>query len=214
MRPVKDLNVDAQSVLIVDDTPANIRLLTVHLEAHGLTVSVAHDGAEGVMRAQIDKPDLILLDVMMPGMDGLSACRMLIQDPATADFPVIFMSALSDTGSKICGFKAGGVDYLTKPFQMEEVLARVSTHLSLRRLQRQLAAQNEELQRQIEVRKHMEEKLQSAYEDLEGRVLQRTAELAHVNASLEKENSERKQAEQRIRYMAHYDALTGIANRI
>src|SRR3569623_591600 len=214
MRPVMVLNVDAQSVLSVDDTPANIRLLSVHLEAHGLTVSVAHDGAEGVMRAQIDKPDLILLDVMMPGMDGLSACRMLKQDPATADIPVIFMSALSDTGSKICGFKAGGVDYLTKPFQMEEVLARVSTHLSLRRLQRQLADQNRELQKQIEVRHQVEAELQRAYDEMEERVLQRTDELARANASLEVDYNERRQAEQRIRYMAHYDALTGLPNRI
>jgi len=214
MNSVKDLTVAAQSILIIDDTPANVRLLSVHLEAQGLTVAAACDGAEGIMRAQMAKPDLILLDIMMPGMDGFSVCRLLKQHPETSDIPVIFMSALSDIDNKVCGFKTGGVDYLTKPFQIEEVLARVSTHLSLRRLQQQLAAQNEELQRQIEVRKHMEEKLQSAYEDLEGRVLQRTAELAHVNASLEKENSERKQAEQRIRYMAHYDALTGIANRI
>lgn len=214
MNSAKNLHMAGRSVLIIDDTPANIRLLSIHLEMQGIKILSAHDGNEGLMRAQAENPDLILLDVMMPGMDGLATCGFLKQNPQTSEIPVIFMSALSDTGNKVSGFKAGGVDYLTKPFQIEEVLARVSTHLALRMLQRQLAEQNLQLQQEIDVRRKIEAKLQHAYEELEERVLHRTAELAHTNAKLEIENSERQLAEERIEYMAHYDLLTGLPNRI
>ncbi|MDB5765081.1 MAG: hypothetical protein JWQ21_4076 [Herminiimonas sp.] len=203
-----------QTILIVDDTPANVKLLSAYLEHHGFSVAVAQDGEQGMRLAQSIQPDLILLDAMMPAVDGFETCRRLKASVKTKDIPVIFMSATSDTSHKVAGFKAGGVDYLTKPFQIEEVLARVTTHMTLRALQKQLAEQNLQLQQQIAVRRQVETELQDAYDGLEERVVQRTAELAQVNASLETENIERQQAEQRIRYMAHYDALTGLPNRI
>ena len=204
----------AQTVLIVDDTLANVRLLSIYLESHGLSVVVAQNGDEGFEHAKFIQPDLILLDVIMPGIDGFETCRRLKTCSATKDIPVIFMSALTETSDKIAGFQAGAVDYLAKPLQIEEVLVRVSTHLTLRALQQQLTAQNLQLQQQIAVRQRVEMALQHAYDGLEERVAQRTAELAQVNACLTTENLERKQAEQRIRYMAHYDALTGLPNRV
>jgi PAS domain S-box-containing protein len=141
-----------QTVLIVDDTPANVGVLVDYLEDHGFRVVVAQDGEEGLRRAQFAQPDLILLDVMMPGMDGFEACRRLKAVPECADIPVIFMTALADSAEKVNGFEVGAVDYVTKPFQIEEVLARVNTHLSLRAMQKQLQAQNEQLQQEIAVR--------------------------------------------------------------
>jgi PAS domain S-box-containing protein len=148
-----------QTVLIVDDTPANVGVLVDYLEDHGFRVVVAQDGEEGVKRAQFAQPDLILLDVMMPVMDGFETCRRLKADPASADIPVIFMTALADSNEKVNGFNVGAVDYVTKPFQIEEVLARVNTHLSLRAMQKQLQAQNEQLQQEIAVRVQAETEL-------------------------------------------------------
>jgi diguanylate cyclase (GGDEF)-like protein/PAS domain S-box-containing protein len=139
-----------QTVLIVDDTPANLDVIVSTLEGLEVMVVVARDGEEGLRRAQFVLPDLILLDVMMPGMDGFETCRRLKMNPATREIPVIFMSALSDTPSKLSGFEAGGVDYISKPFQVEEVLARVKTHLSVRAMQLQVAAQNAQLQQAYE----------------------------------------------------------------
>ncbi len=214
MNPLVAPNGKMQTVLIMDDTPSNVRLLSIYLESHGLSVAVAQDGEEGLERAKFTQPDLILLDAVMQGVDGFETCRRLKSCSYTKDIPVIFMSALSETSAKIAGFEAGAVDYLTKPLQIEEVLARVTTHLTLRALQQQLTAQNLQLQQQMAVRQRVEVALQHAYDGLEERVAQRTAELAQVNARLTTENLERKQAEQRIRYMAHYDALTGLPNRV
>ncbi|MES3023561.1 MAG: ATP-binding protein [Pseudomonadota bacterium] len=144
------------TILIIDDTPANIAVLADYLEDQGLQVVVAQDGQEGLGRAALVKPDLVLLDVMMPVMDGFETCRRLKADPAIGDIPVIFMTALTDTGNVVAGFAAGGVDYVTKPLQMAEVLARVNTHLSLRAMQRQLGAQNLVLQQEVATRKQAE----------------------------------------------------------
>lgn len=120
-----------KTILIVDDTPANIAVLADYLQDEGFRVLVAQDGEEGLKRAQLALPDLILLDVMMPGMNGFDTCRNLKVLKDTHDIPVIFMTALTETSDKVAGFLAGGVDYVTKPFQMEEVMARVRTHLAL-----------------------------------------------------------------------------------
>lgn len=141
-------------ILIIDDTPANLGVVVEALEHHGHRVLIAQDGEEGVVRAGLVCPDLILLDVMMPGTDGFEVCRRLKLEPATRDIPVIFMTALSDMSDKVRGFQAGGVDYITKPFHLEEVLARVGTHLRLRDMQQQLATRNAELQR---YRGHLEQ---------------------------------------------------------
>ena len=126
------------TVLIVDDTPANLSVLLQCLGDAGHHVLVAEDGEEALELITRRTPDLVLLDVMMPGIDGFETCRLLKQNPAIADVPVIFMTALAETREKLQGFAAGAVDYITKPIQHEEALARVATHLSLRRLQRRL----------------------------------------------------------------------------
>ena len=162
------------SILIVDDTPVNVAVLAEHLVSQGFSVMVAQDGEEGIERAQFAPPDLILLDVMMPGIGGFETCRKLKSLDATKDIPVIFMTALSDIGDKIAAYKLGGVDYVTKPFHAEEVLARINTHLSLQTMRRQLLAQNRQLQQEITVRQKAETVL-----------AQRSQELARSNAELE-----------------------------
>jgi PAS domain S-box-containing protein len=187
------------TVLIVDDTPANIKVLAEYLASHGFAVMVAQDGEEGITRAQFGQPDLILLDVMMPGLDGFETCRRLKASEKTSGIPVIFITALFDIGDKMTGYDAGGVDYVTKPFQVEEVLARVNTHLALRAARQQLMGKNLQLQQEVAVREQAEAALQRAYEGLEERVAQRTIELARANASLKAENVERKRAEEALR---------------
>jgi CheY-like chemotaxis protein len=129
----------AETILIVDDTPANLGVLVETLGAAGYRLMVAEDGEEALAQTAQCTPDLILLDVMMPGIDGFETCRRLKARPPTRDVPVLFMTALNETADKVKAFGAGGVDYITKPIEHEEALARVRTHLQLRRLQRQLA---------------------------------------------------------------------------
>jgi len=134
-----------RSILIVDDIPANLAVAVEYLEANDFQVMVAQDGEEGLERAQLVRPDLILLDVMMPGMDGFETCRLLKSIDSTRDIPVIFMTALADSSDKVKGFAAGAVDFISKPFQVEELLARIETHLTLRAVQQKLAKQNAQL---------------------------------------------------------------------
>jgi len=126
------------TILIVDDSLSYLGALLDRLERHGFLVVLAQTAAEGLMRAEFAEPDLILLDVVMPGIDGFEACRRLKAGKSTKDIPVIFMTGLTDPKQKVTGFDAGGVDYITKPFQIEEVLARINTHLALRRTNREL----------------------------------------------------------------------------
>jgi DNA-binding response OmpR family regulator len=144
------------TILIIDDVPGNLETLSECLEAASFEVLAAQDGVSGVRVAQRARPDLILLDVLMPELDGFEACRRLKADDSTQEIPVIFMTALTETADKVAGFVAGGVDYVTKPFQVEEVLARVKTHLALRKLQQQLEAQNVRLQQEIAERMRAE----------------------------------------------------------
>jgi diguanylate cyclase (GGDEF)-like protein/PAS domain S-box-containing protein len=132
-------------ILIVDDIPANLGVVVDYLEDNNFQVMVAQDGEEAVERAQLMQPDLILLDVMMPGVDGYETCRRLKMIESTRDIPVIFMTALAETCDKVSAFAAGGVDYVTKPFQVEELLARITTHLTLRAQQMQLLTRNAQL---------------------------------------------------------------------
>lgn len=126
------------TILIVDDSLSYLGALLDRLERHGFMVVLAQTAAEGLMRAEFAEPDLILLDVVMPGIDGFEACRRLKAGKTTKDIPVIFMTGLTDPKQKVTGFDAGGVDYITKPFQIEEVLARINTHLALRKANREL----------------------------------------------------------------------------
>jgi DNA-binding response OmpR family regulator len=114
------------TILIVDDMPANLEVVTNHLERQGYCAIVALSGDEGIERAEFVRPDLILLDVMMPGLDGFETCRRLKSSEQTKAIPVIFMTALTDTTDKLAGFAAGAVDYVTKPLNGAEVLARAT----------------------------------------------------------------------------------------
>lgn len=125
-------------ILIVDDTPANLDVLSTMLTRHGYKVRPALSGALALKAAQSVPPDLILLDILMPGMDGYMVCEQLKEMEATRDIPVIFISALDDVRDKVKAFQSGGVDYITKPFQLREVLARIENHLTLDRLHKQV----------------------------------------------------------------------------
>lgn len=175
---------DGATVLIVDDTPASLGVVVEALEGAGFRVAVAEGGEEAMRRAALIQPDLILLDVMMPDLDGFAVCRGLKALAATADIPVIFMTALAEASDKLAGFSAGAVDYVTKPLQIEEVVARVSAHARLRVMQRQLATQNEELRRYRE--------------ELELRVAERTTDLGASNRLLRQEVDERQRMAQAL----------------
>jgi len=153
-----------EDILVVDDTPANLRLLSELLTQHGYRVRPATDGALALKSVAARAPDLILLDVNMPGMDGYEVCRRLKADEKISRIPVIFISAFGDTRQKVTGFEAGGLDYITKPFEAEEVLARVKTHLRLRKA---------------------EEALRNAHDTLELRVQERTADLRRALEEIE-----------------------------
>ena len=137
------------TVMVVDDIPANLRLLEEMLTRRGYRV-VEFPGAERALRAALrNPPDLILLDIMMPEVDGFEFCRQLKAEEVTREIPVIFVSALDDTSNKVKGFAAGGVDYVTKPFREEEVEARVGAHLRIVGLQKQLRVHNEQLEQKV-----------------------------------------------------------------
>jgi diguanylate cyclase (GGDEF)-like protein len=179
-------------ILLIDDTPDNLRLLTSVLSEQGYKVRSVINGAMGLMGATAAPPDLILLDINMPDMDGYEVCRRLKSQAATAEIPVIFVSAVDEALDKVKAFSVGGVDYITKPFQVAEVLARVENHLNLRNLQRRLQVLNDEL---------------------EERVRQRTAELEGLNQALQDEITERQQILAKLEHLAWHDSLTNLPNR-
>ncbi|MBM9613331.1 response regulator [Desulfobulbus rhabdoformis] len=133
------------SILVVEDSPINQRQLQALLSKQGYRVLVANHGKEALDLLAHERPDLLLLDVVMPELDGLALCRILKKDPVHCEIPVIFISSLDNTADKLSGFSAGGVDYITKPFHPSEVLARIATHLKIRQLQKQLAENNRQL---------------------------------------------------------------------
>ncbi|MEG4854915.1 EAL domain-containing protein [Microcoleus sp. B5-D4] len=147
------------NILIVDDLPDNLRLLRDTLRAEGYKVRSAITGAMAIRAAQSPSTELILLDIKLPDIDGYEVCRQLKSDERTAEIPIIFLSALNETFNKVQGLAAGGVDYIAKPFQVEEVLARVETHLTIGRLQQKLQKQNLRLLIEIEERQRLEESL-------------------------------------------------------
>jgi two-component system NtrC family sensor kinase len=143
---------EQSTILAVDDNPANLGLLSDFLYGAGFEVLTARSGEIAIARAQRTLPDLILLDVMMPEMDGFEVCKKLKEDPTTAAIPVIFMTALADVSNKSKGFELGAVDYITKPFHQEEVLVRIQLHLRLYHLTRQVKSQNEVLEQRVQER--------------------------------------------------------------
>jgi PAS domain S-box-containing protein len=168
-------------ILVVDDDANNLAVVRDCLLECDYTILVAEDGESAIARADYAKPDLILLDVMMPGIDGFETCRRLKALPGTREIAVIFMTALAETGHKVKGLEVGGVDYITKPFQREELLARIAVHLQIRELTRMLLIANE---------------------TLENRVAQRTEDLAIANCELEQEIAERQVAQEQLQEQA------------
>ncbi len=144
------------TILIVDDNPTNLDILFTALRQANFKVLVAKNGENAIHRAELGQPDVILLDIIMPGLDGFETCRRLKNKAETKDIPVIFLSALADTVDKVEGLKIGAVDYVTKPFQQSEILARLETHLTIRNLQKSLLKKNERLQQEINERKQAE----------------------------------------------------------
>ncbi|WP_086489641.1 diguanylate cyclase domain-containing protein [Thioflexithrix psekupsensis] len=176
------------TVLVVDDVASNIKFLHHFLSGEGFNVQVAQDGEDCLQTVDYAPPDLILLDIMLPGVDGFEVSKRLKSNPKTAQIPIIFMTALSDMNSKIRGFDAGASDYITKPLEPREVLARISVHLKLHRLQQELAKSNRQLQHQLETTKVLKNKL-----------IERSEALEEANRELER--------------LVHLDGLTQVANR-
>lgn len=216
------LNFDLKNhnILIVDDNPTNLSLIVDYLEDSGLNILVSQDGESSLKRAKYAKPGIILLDVLMPGIDGYETCRRLKNEPETQDIPIIFMTALSSTEDKVKGFEVGAVDYVTKPIQPAEVLARIKLHLQLRFMTQTLSRQNQVLTAEVEQRKAVQNRLRTinsqlqkeAQEriaaqkalkklnlELEARVAKRTTLLAKSNHKLQQEIIERRQAETKLK---------------
>jgi signal transduction histidine kinase/DNA-binding response OmpR family regulator len=183
------------NILIVDDQPENLQVLAAILTRHGYRVRPAIDGRLALKAAQTSPPDLILLDVMMPDLDGYQVCERLQVDRRTRDIPIIFLSALDETHGKVKAFAAGAVDYVTKPFQVEEILARVGTHLAVQDLQKSLQQRNVQMAQEIAERKRAQKNLQRRNQELNqlnrwGQELTATLDLQQVTKHLLKAATE------------------------
>lgn len=140
---------DSLSILVVDDTRINVDLLVLLLQKKNYIVCVAESGKEALQKIATNPPDLILLDIMMPEMDGYETCRRIKSNPLSKHIPIIFITALIETKDKMKGFEVGGVDFITKPFEIQEVLARVNAQLTIQHLYRTLAVKNSELEKAL-----------------------------------------------------------------
>ncbi len=182
-------------VLIVDDVLANLALLSRQLRDANYRVLGAESGMRAIEQVRRLKPDIILLDVVMPGLDGFETCRLLKGNPETREVPIIFLTALSETVDKVKGFELGGVDYMTKPVQSAEVLARLKTHLTIVELQRELSQHNQTLEQQVaertEALAHANQNLQSTNQQL----AISNQQLANTNLTLKAEVERRKRSE-------------------
>ncbi|CAN5486205.1 hypothetical protein BH11PSE11_BH11PSE11_29810 [soil metagenome] len=166
-----------QRIMVVDDTPENLTLIRNMLNDRGYEIFALPSGPLALRAAERMLPDLVLLDITMPEMDGYEVCAHFKRDPRLKDIPIIFLSALNDTVDKVKAFRSGGVDFITKPFQFEEVHARVVTHLKIRSLQRRLEYQNAHLQELVDAKV---KELSDAHQESRKRL----AEIAHMNRSI------------------------------
>lgn len=144
-------------ILVVDDTPANLKLLTTLLSSSGYKVRPASSGTIALRSVEVKLPDLVLLDIRMPEIDGFEVCKKLKESERSRNVPVIFISAMDDVQDKVRAFEAGGIDYVTKPFEPEEVLARVNTHITLTKLQKELKSQNTQLKELMKKQQEQEQ---------------------------------------------------------
>ncbi|PLS68148.1 MAG: response regulator receiver protein [Cyanobacteria bacterium M5B4] len=181
-----DLSADNGVILIADDNPQNLEVLSECLDDAGFEVRVAIDGASAIAKAVYQLPDLIILDVMMPGMDGFETCRQLKADPRTQAIPVIFMTALTEPEDKVKGFEVGAVDYITKPFRLPEVVARVKLHLSLSAITKQLQAENN-------ARLQAEQNLRQMVEQQHRQLLEAEHQLMELEIQLSEKNNGHKE---------------------
>lgn len=198
-------------ILIVDDTPENLAVLSDALSSAGFEIAVATDGESAIEQVVYELPDLILLDIVLPGIDGFETCRQLKINPSTHHIPVIFMTALADTEEKVKGLSLGAVDYITKPFQQEEVLARVKLHLRLHSLTKKLAEQNMLLKQEIAARTTAEAELHKLNIELEKRVMERTIELSKALNDLKQTQV---QLVQREKLASLGQLIAGVAHEI
>ncbi|MCX5964787.1 MAG: response regulator [Cyanobacteria bacterium] len=174
---------DRGNILVVDDTPANVRILTDTLMHHGYEICSAMSGERALEIVKNFVPDLILLDVMMPEMDGYTLCQQLKERAETHDIPVMFLSAIDTQNDKIKAFQVGGVDYITKPFHLEEVIARVGQQIDRRNLQKRLEQQNFRLHAEIQNYKQLEERYRSIFDNAIDGMFQSTPEGQFITAN-------------------------------
>ena len=195
------------NILIVDDTPDNLRLLSKTLIQEGYKVRCAVNGSMALLTIKAKLPDLILLDINMPDIDGFEICKRLKESELTKDIPIIFVSAIDEIFDKVKAFELGAVDYISKPFQIPELLSRVSNQLNLQNLKKQLIQKNQLLEIEIANRTRAEQEIRQLNTELEQRVAERTYQLRT-------EIKERQQVQNKLEYLAWNNSLTGLPNRL
>ena len=196
----------SNTILVVDDVPANLGILADFLSEASFEVLVAQDGESAIQKINYVIPDLILFDIMMPGIDGFETYKRLKENPLWSQIPVIFITALSETDNVVKGLSLGAVDYIIKPFQKEEVLARIKTHLDLRHLTKTIKAKNQHLLQEIAEHAKARADLKQLNQELEIRVKERTAELSQTLQDLYRTQA-------KLEHNAFHDSLTGLPNR-